>query len=59
MTISLQPITMNNWKVCANLTVHNNQQGFVPGNLYSIAEAQFYPEACPLAIYNEASQFDG
>jgi len=33
--------------------------GFVPGNLYSIAEAQFYPEARPYAIYNEVSQMVG
>jgi hypothetical protein len=31
----------------------------LPSNLYSIAEAQFYPQAVPLAIYNEQDQMVG
>ena len=31
----------------------------LPNNLYSIAEAQFYPQAVPLAIYNTQDQMVG
>lgn len=50
--VQLRPITVDNWKACIALTVGPEQQVFVPSNLYSIAEAQFYPDAQPLAIYN-------
>jgi len=52
-TITLQPITKSNWKECVNLSVAADQTKFVPDNLYSIAEAQFYPDAVPLAIYDD------
>lgn len=52
-SIHLQPITKSNWKECSNLSVADSQTEFVPSNLYSIAEAQFYPDAVPLAIYFE------
>jgi len=57
--ITLQPITRDNWKACIALSVDESQKDFVPTNLYSIAEAQFYPEAQPFAIYNEAGQLVG
>ncbi len=50
-SINLQPIAKSNWKECSKLSVADNQTDFVPSNLYSIAEAQFYPYAAPLAIY--------
>ncbi len=58
-TVSLHQITVENWKECAGLTLHENQRNFVPGNLYSIAEAQFYPEAPTRAIYNESDEMVG
>lgn len=57
--IRLAAITKNNWKECAALSVAEQQADFIPTNLYSIAETQFYPEACPLAIYNQSSQMVG
>ncbi len=57
--ICLQPITVHNWKTCIGLTLTDHQMDFVPGNLYSIAEAQFYPDACPLAVYNESGVMVG
>ncbi len=49
--ISLLPVTADNWKACANLALAKHQQNFVPSNLYSIAEAQFYPQARSRAVY--------
>jgi diamine N-acetyltransferase len=57
--VSLKPITADNWKGCIDLKVKDEQADFVPSNLYSIAEAQFYPQAAPLAIYSEQGQMVG
>jgi diamine N-acetyltransferase len=57
--VSLKPITVDNWKECVGLKVKDEQSNFVPSNLYSIAEAQFYPQAVPLAVYNEQEQMVG
>lgn len=59
MTVSLKPITVDNWQECISLKVKDEQADFVPSNLYSIAEAQFYPQAVPLAIYSEQNQMVG
>jgi diamine N-acetyltransferase len=57
--IELRPITADNWKACIALAVDEAQQHFVPSNLYSIAEAQFYPEARSRAIYCSAQVLVG
>jgi diamine N-acetyltransferase len=57
--VHLQPVTANNWKACAALEVGPGQERFLPGNLYSIAEAQFYEHAKSKAIYNEQDQLVG
>lgn len=57
--VRLERISLHNWQACIALSVADSQQHFVPSNLYSIAEAQFYPEACPLAAYNHADQMIG
>lgn len=49
--ISLLPVTADNWKACANLAISEAQKGFIPDNLSSIAEAQFYPKSRSRAIY--------
>jgi regulation of enolase protein 1 (concanavalin A-like superfamily)/RimJ/RimL family protein N-acetyltransferase len=59
MPVRLQPITVDNWKAAIGLSLHTDQQHFLPDNLYSIAEAQFYPDACPLAIYDDQGQMVG
>ena len=41
MTVILQPVTADNWRVLIKLKVREDQDGFVAPNLYSIAEAQF------------------
>jgi hypothetical protein len=43
MMISLKPLTVSTWKARVKLKPLETQKNFPPGNLYSIAEAQFYP----------------
>lgn len=59
MNVSLHPITAQNWQECVTLSVAAEQAQFLPSNLYSLAEAQFYPAAQPLAIYNEMGAMIG
>lgn len=57
--VSLRPITAANWQECSNLALDPSQIGFLPSNLYSIAETQFYPQAQARAIYNFDDQMVG
>lgn len=57
--VFLKPISADNWQACIGLKVKEEQADYLPSNLYSIAEAQFYPQAVPLAIYNEQDQMVG
>lgn len=41
----LKPVTASNWKACAGLELDSGQEIFLPGNLCSIAESQFYEHA--------------
>jgi len=41
MSVTLQPVTAENWRALIKLKVREDQNGFVASNLYSIAEAQF------------------
>jgi diamine N-acetyltransferase len=50
--IRLVELTADNWRTCAELRLHPDQKEFVRDNLFSIAEAQFYPDAHARAIYN-------
>jgi len=59
MKIRLEPVTAKNWKACIALELAPDQQHFLPANLYSIAEAQFYEAARSLAIYNAEHQIVG
>src|SRR5919109_1085082 len=57
--IVLEPVTVDNWKACIALELAPDQQNFVSSNLYSIAEAQFSPDAKSRAIYDEENQLVG
>lgn len=57
--VSLRPVTVDTWLTCIRLTVPAAQTSFVPSNLYSIAEAQFYPRARSRAIFNRDEQMVG
>lgn len=52
MTITLVEVTRDNWEECADLTVNDDQKGFMASNLYSIAEVQFLPNFEALGIHN-------
>ena len=41
MTVTLQPVTGENWNALIKLKVRDDQVNFVASNLYSIAESQF------------------
>ena len=41
MRVSLQPVTVENWRTLIELKVREDQSHFVASNLHSIAEAQF------------------
>ena len=41
MSVTLQPITGENWNALIKLKVRDDQANFVASNLYSIAESQF------------------
>jgi diamine N-acetyltransferase len=53
MKVHLEPVTVNNWKACAALELASGQENFLPSNLYSIAESQFYEHSKSRAICNE------
>lgn len=41
MSLSIRPVTKDNWRKLAELKVRDGQTHFVASNLYSIAESQF------------------
>jgi len=59
MKIHLKPVTAKNWKACIALELAPDQQNYLPSNLFSIAEAQFYEQARSRAIYNDQDQMVG
>lgn len=53
MPIEFKPITVENWLDAIKLETAEAQRGFVASNLFSIAQAHFYPTWEPLAIYHD------
>ena len=53
MTVTLQPITKENWYQCAQLQIRSDQHHFVEPVFFSIAQSKFEPERAILAIYHE------
>lgn len=51
MSISLRPITNENWEDCIQLRVAPHQQSFIASNLYSLAESKFEQSFVPMGIY--------
>ncbi|MEE8105977.1 MAG: GNAT family N-acetyltransferase [Planctomycetota bacterium] len=51
MTVTLRPITEENWTVATGLGVRGDQEGLVASNLYSIAEWKFWPDAIAKGIF--------
>jgi diamine N-acetyltransferase len=57
--VRLEPVTIENWKACIALELAQDQKNFLPSNLYSIAEAQFYEHARSRVICDEHEQVVG
>ncbi|MFC4799246.1 GNAT family N-acetyltransferase [Neobacillus sp. GCM10023253] len=51
MSISLRPITNENWEDSIQLQVAPHQQTFIASNLYSLAESKFEQSFVPMGIY--------
>lgn len=51
MTVEFRAITKDNWFECTRLKVRDDQASFVATNVFSIAQAQFFPEVTAQAIY--------
>src|SRR5688572_28049356 len=51
MTVTLRPLTAENWRECSELEVAKDQNEFVAPNLYSIAESHCEPTCVTMAIY--------
>jgi diamine N-acetyltransferase len=49
--VSLKKVTADNWEAVVELELDAGQQDLVASNLYSVAEAQFDPDARPRAVY--------
>lgn len=49
-TFSLKTIDEHNWKECAALHVHKDQEPYLPSNAYSIAESKYEPQMELFAI---------
>ena len=57
--VRLEPVTVRNWKACIALELGPDQKNFLPSNLFSIAEAQFYEHAQSRVICNERDRVVG
>lgn len=57
--VYLEPVTVTNWKACIALELAHGQEKFLPSNLYSIAESQFYEQSRSAAVYNEENLLVG
>ena len=51
--LSLVPVDRDNWQECIHLPTSEEHARFVASNVYSIAEAQFYPKAMACCIYED------
>ena len=49
--VSLENVTVRNWRAVARLKLAPEQKDLVASNLYSIAQSKFDPNARPRAVY--------
>ena len=54
LNVILRSIDRNNWHECIRLALTPEQEGFMPSNLFHIAEARFYPEWTLLGVYADS-----
>jgi diamine N-acetyltransferase len=53
MSITLRPVTRDNFRTVIRLKLTEVQKEFVAPNVYSIAQSKVEPECVPLAIYKD------
>jgi hypothetical protein len=53
MTLSLWPVTSENWDEVARLEVRDDQSRFVASNSYFLAQAVYESGNTPVAIYDD------
>lgn len=53
MTITVRPITEENWDLACDLELLKYQEDYIASNSYSIAQASFYPNFHTRAIYKD------
>jgi diamine N-acetyltransferase len=53
MSVSLQEVTVHNFRECINLKTAEGQERFVASNVLSIAECKVEPCLIPLVIYDD------
>ena len=51
--LTLKDVTVENWKDCIRLSLHEDQVGFVASNVATIAESKFNPHFHLRAIYSD------
>ena len=51
MTVTLRPVTRDNWRACLQLNTTEAQRRFVASVVHSLAQAYVEPWWTPLAIY--------
>lgn len=51
MEIKLREIDRSSWEACCTLQVAPEQQFFVASNAFSLAQAAYEPDICPMGIF--------
>ena len=51
-SVTIKPITKDNWKEAIALEVNDNQKSYIASNIHSIAESSFYESAYNYGIYD-------
>jgi len=52
MSIRLEKIDIHNWEAALDLKVSEDHKNFVAPNVYSIAQAQFYPDVTAYGVFH-------
>lgn len=55
MTVSLNPVTRENYEAVCNLQVDKQQEDYVADNIWSLVESMFNPTYQTRAIYNNST----
>lgn len=55
MNVTLEPVTIDNFEALMDMELPPEQARFLDSNAYSIAQAQYYPDWHPRAIYCDGS----